>query len=163
MKFESTWGGACGWWVGVVASGVLWAQDAALAVAGGVDQGRGADAPSVRVEYGVHPDRFGFKLILEGGEAFASGVLRVEDEHGGRAACVPIRLDGDGRFERVWRDVPLARAVWTQFAFAGGGKSLTNKVRVGPASAAARALRPRADTAGKQGDAENGRCFHVTW
>lgn len=88
------------------------------------------------VEYGSHPERFGFKLFVTGGEPFSRGVVALEGKGVGNPVRLAIQLDGDGGWERVWRDVPLDGAVHATFAATViGGVAVSNKVKVQKLSA----------------------------
>lgn len=83
------------------------------------------------VEYGAHPERFGFKLLVSGAEPFARGLLALEGKGVAQPVRLAIQLDGDGAWERVWRDVPLDGAVHATFAATvTGGVAVSNKVKV---------------------------------
>lgn len=137
--YERGWFDWCRWVAPVAACGAAFAQDFGPSL---VPEREGpsprAPALEARVEYGAHPERFGFKLALEGGQAFAGGVLAVEGPGHGRAVRIPVRLDGEGRWERVWRDVPLSGAVQARFALVtSSGIAVSNQVKVSPLTAQA--------------------------
>lgn len=118
--------------------GAALAQGAPAAAADPVESDESATAGFAglvaHVEYGSHPERFGFKLLLDGGEAFATGVLALEGKGLVRSVYLPIQLDADGHWERVWLDVPLTDSVEARFALTSvAGPSMSTKTSVGSA------------------------------
>ncbi|MCE9594862.1 MAG: lamin tail domain-containing protein [Planctomycetes bacterium] len=83
------------------------------------------------VEYGKDPNRIGFKLLLDGGEPFARGIVEVQGQGVAQAVRLPIQLDEAGGWSRVWRETPLPGSVSAQFkVLAASGMVVSSKVKI---------------------------------
>jgi hypothetical protein len=89
--------------------------------------------PLAYVEYGADPNRFGFKLLLDGGEPFARGLLEISGKGVAEAVRLPIELDEAGGWSRTWRDTPLAGSVTASFkVLAASQVVVSTKVKIQP-------------------------------